>query len=153
MRSKYFAWCMWKCSEHICRETHQVIYAWVKMWSDSIARMPGCARFYSEMHETVLLNCATHYRDVIIGVITSQITGLTIVYSTDYSIADQRKHLSSASLAFVRGNHRGPWTSPHKWPVTRKMFPFDDVIMSDAWGPVRLTQFDSLIESVKTTSI
>ena len=43
---------------------------------------------------------------------------------------DQRKHQSSASLAFVRGIHRGPVNSPHKWPVTRKMFPFDDVIMS-----------------------
>ena len=42
---------------------------------------------------------------------------------------DQRKHQSSASLAFVWGIHRGPVNSPHKWPVTRKMFPFDDVIM------------------------
>ena len=49
--------------------------------------------------------------------------------STVYSDADQRKHQSSASLAFVRGIHRGPVNSPHKWPVTRKMFPFDDVIM------------------------
>ena len=59
----------------------------------------------------------------------SQITSLTIVYSTVYSGADQRKHQSSASLAFVRGFHRGPVNSPHKWPVTPKMFPFDDVIM------------------------
>ena len=62
--------------------------------------------------------------------IASQITSLTIVYSTVYSGADQRKHESSASLTFVRGIHRGPVNSPHKWPVTRKMFPFDDVIMS-----------------------
>ena len=61
--------------------------------------------------------------------IASQITSLTIVYSIVYSDADQRKHQSSASLAFVRGIHRGPVNSPHKWPVTRKMFPFDDVIM------------------------
>ena len=47
-----------------------------------------------------------------------------------YSDADQRNHQSSASLAFVRGIHRGPVNSPHKGPVTRKMFPFDDVIMS-----------------------
>ena len=70
-----------------------------------------------------------HYNDVIMGTIASQITSLTIVYSTVYSDADQRKHQSSASLAFVRGIHRGPVNSPHKWPVTRKMFPFDDVIM------------------------
>ena len=63
------------------------------------------------------------------GVMASQITSLTIVYSNVYSGADQRKHQSSASLAFVRVIHRGPVNSPHKWPVTRKMFPFDDVIM------------------------
>ena len=63
------------------------------------------------------------------GTIASQITSLTVVYSTDYSGADQSKHQSSASLAFVWGIHRGPVNSPHKWPVTRKMFPFDDVIM------------------------
>ena len=63
------------------------------------------------------------------GTIASQITSLTIVYSIVYSGADQRKHQSSASLTFVWGIHRGPVNSPHKWPVTRKMFPFDDVIM------------------------
>ena len=60
----------------------------------------------------------------------SQITSFTIVYSTAYSGADQRKHQSSASLAFVRGIHRLPVNSPHKGPVTQKMFPFDDVIMN-----------------------
>ena len=70
-----------------------------------------------------------HYDDVIMGAIASLITSLTIVYSTVYSEADQRKHQSSASLAVVWGIHRGPVNSPHKWPVTRKMFPFDDVIM------------------------
>ena len=44
------------------------------------------------------------------GAIASQITSLTIVYSIVYSDADQRKHQSSASLAFVRGIHRGPGT-------------------------------------------
>ena len=69
------------------------------------------------------------YTDVITGAIASQITSLTIVYSTVYSDADQRKYQSSASLAFVWRIHRGPVNSPHKVPVTRKMFPFDDVIM------------------------
>ena len=64
------------------------------------------------------------------GAIASQITSLMIVYSTVYSDADQSKYQSSASLAFVRGIHRGPVNSTHKGPVTRKMFPFDDVIMS-----------------------
>ena len=50
-----------------------------------------------------------HYTDVIMGAIASQITSLTIVYSTVYSDADQRKHQSSASLAFVWGIHRDRW--------------------------------------------
>ena len=63
----------------------------------------------------------------------SQLTSLTIVYSTVYSDADQRKHQSSASLAFVWGIHRWPVNSPHKGPVTQKIFPFDGVII---WFPL-----------------
>ena len=71
--------------------------------------------------------------------IASQITSLTIVYSIVYSDADQRNHQSSASLAFVWGIHRGPVNFPHKWPVTRKMFPFDGVIICVRLsGPWRL---------------
>ena len=70
-----------------------------------------------------------HYGDVIMSVIASQITSLAIVFSTVYSGADQRKHQSSASLAFVRGIHRGPVNFPHKWPVPRKIISFDDAIM------------------------
>ena len=66
-----------------------------------------------------------HYSDVIMGAMASHITSLAIVFSTVYSDADQRKHHCPASLALVRGIHR----FPHKWPVTWKMFPFDDVIM------------------------
>ena len=72
---------------------------------------------------------ATHYGDVIMGMMVSQIPSLIIVYSTVYSGADQRKHQSSASLPFVRRIHRGPVNSLQKWSVTRKMFPFDDVIV------------------------
>ena len=62
--------------------------------------------------------------------IVSQITSLTIVYLTVYSGADQRKYQSSASLAFVRGIHRGPVNSPHKGPVTRKCFH----LMTSSWN-------------------
>ena len=81
-----------------------------------------------EVQSTLL--AGKHYNDIVMGSIASQITSLTIVYSTVYSDADQRKHQSSASLAFVRGIHRGPVNSPPKWPVTRKMFPCDDLIMA-----------------------
>ena len=74
-------------------------------------------------------NIASHHNDVIMSAVASQITSLTIVYSTVYSGTDQSKHQRSASLAFVWGIHRWPVNSPHKRPVTRKVFPFDDVIM------------------------
>ena len=81
----------------------------------------------SRADDTCLLaaDIASHYNDVTVSLMASRITSLTIVYSTVYSGADQRKHQSSASLAFVRGLVN----SPHKWPVTRKMIPFDDIIM------------------------
>ena len=63
------------------------------------------------------------------SVITFQITSISIAYLSVCAGTDQTKHQSSASLAFVRGIHRRPVNSPHKGPVTRKMFPFDDVIM------------------------
>ena len=62
-----------------------------------------------------------------------QITSFAVVYLTVCSGADQRKYESSASLASVRGIHRWPTKSPHKGPVTRKMFQFDDVIMAEKW--------------------
>ena len=71
----------------------------------------------------------TQNNDVIMGTMAYHITSLTIAYSTVYSGADQIKHQSSTSLAFVWGIHRGPMNSPHKWPVARKVFPFDDVIV------------------------
>ena len=70
-----------------------------------------------------------HYNGVILSGMTSKITSITIVCSNVYSGMDQRKHKSSVSLAFVRGIHRSPVNSPHKGPVTRKMFPFNNVIM------------------------
>ena len=89
---------------------------------------------------STILGSALHYSDVILGAMASQITTLTIVYSTIYTGADQRKHQSFTPLAFVRGIHRWPvnspqihrWpvNSPHKGPVTGKMFPFS---MTASW--------------------
>ena len=94
----------------------------IHLADEDIKVMPRVTKF--------VITILQHYDDVIMTTMASQITSLTIVYSTVYSGADQRKYQSSASLAFVRGIHRGPVNSPHKWPVARKMFPFDDVIMN-----------------------
>ena len=73
--------------------------------------------------------CEEHYIDVIMTTMASQITSFTVVYSTVYSDADQRKHQSSASLAFVWGIHRDRWIPRTKDQLRGKMFPFDDVII------------------------
>ena len=78
----------------------------------------------------------------------SQITSLNIAYSSVYSGADERKHRSSASLAFVR--EQWPVNFPHKVPVTRKMFLFDDVIMSQHFEYADL-YFTILDESLSST--
>ena len=96
-----------------------------------------------------------HYNDVIMTTMASQITNLTVVYSTIYSDADQRKHQSSASLTFVWGNHRDWWIphtkgqlrgkcfhlmTPSGSTVLRKVFPCHDVLSclnqhSRRWSP------------------
>ena len=74
-----------------------------------------------------------HYNDVIMSAMASQIIGVSIVSSTVCSGADPRKRQSSASLAFESGIHRSPVNATLKGPVTRKKFPFDDVIMVGRW--------------------
>ena len=69
-----------------------------------------------------------HSSDVIMEALASQISDDSIVCSTVGSGADQRRHQSSASLAFVRGLNGWPVKSSHKGPVTWKMLAFDDVI-------------------------
>ena len=71
-----------------------------------------------------------HYSDVIMSMMVCQITRVAIVYSIFCSGADQRKHWSSASLAFVRGIQWWPVNSLHKGPVMWKMFSFVDTFMN-----------------------
>ena len=108
---------------------HMITYPCVAQahLSIRIAQFQMC-NFHPHINDWYLEIFLWYYNDVIIGVIASQITSLAIVYSAVYSDADQRKHHSSGSLAFVRRIHRWPVNFPHKWPVTRKMF--DDVIMN-----------------------
>ena len=68
-----------------------------------------------------------HYNAVIVSVMSSQITSLTIVYSTVYPDADQRNNQSFVSLAFVRGIHWWSVSFPHQ--VTWKMVPFDGIMV------------------------
>ena len=92
------------------------------MWRHDMATLSALLLLFA-------ITTRLHYKDVTMTAMASQITSCTIVYSTIYSGVDQSKHQSPASLVFVRENHRWLVNSPHKGPVTRKMFPFDDVIM------------------------
>ena len=74
-----------------------------------------------------------HYNDVIMTTIAYQITSLTVVYSTVYSDANQRKHQSSTSLAFVWGIHRDRWIPRTKGQLRGKCFH----LMTSSWNAVR----------------
>ena len=71
----------------------------------------------------------THNGDAIMDAIASQITSLTIVYSAVYSDPDERKHQSSASLAFVWGIHRDRWIPRTKDQLRGKCFH----LMTSSW--------------------
>ena len=121
-----------KCWEELTLEGK--IFQWVKTLESTSIRLWSNILVSNRylIHVNLRVCAIWHYDDVIMSAIASQITSLTIVYSTVYPGPDQSQHQSSASLAFVWGIHRGLVNSLHKWPVTRKMFPFDDVIMG--WG-------------------
>ena len=92
-----------------------VICAWINGWVNN-RKSGDLRRHRAHYHITVMhisgiarrkgVGAAIQMRlinDYIMGAMAFQITSLTIVYSTVYSGADQRKHQSSASLAFVTG--------------------------------------------------
>ena len=101
--------------------THDGLVYWCiyAIWSNSI--------FQNYISVTTVYGMTIpHYNDVIMGAMASK-SPASRLFTRQF--IDQRKHQSSAPLAFVRGIHRGPVNSPYKGPVTRKMFPFADVIM------------------------
>ena len=104
----------WVCIASFWKEA--VLFIIVMLLADKMVPKTNKAHFY-------------HYNDIIMSAMASQMTSLTIVYWAVYSGADQRKHQSFTSLAFVWGNHRWPVNSLQKGPVTRRVFPFDDIIM------------------------
>ena len=83
---------------------------------DHVARWPWLGLLYPGTNPFENRVPVEHYSDVIMTAMASQITVVSIVYSTVYIGEDQRKHQSSSSLAFVRGIHRWPVNSPHKGP-------------------------------------
>ena len=116
---------------------------WYVVWSTRhLSRVSGCDRhwlltpprdvrltvscnLYRNNHsgEATLKNMGiNHYNEVIITTMESQITSLTVVNSTVYSDADQIKHQSSASLAFVWGIHRDQWIPRTKGQLRGKCF-------------------------------
>ena len=132
MKSHGIRCCVFMCTLHS--------YAVLGKWAEMCASSQHCQKSIFTVRVTFhtshfyqqpkwVEHGMEHYSDVIMSTRVSQITSLIIVYSTIYSSADQRKHQSSASLAFVQGIHQWPVNSPHDGPVMWKMFPFDDVIM------------------------
>ena len=117
---------LYNCNNYVTYNKH--LFITIKLSPSLISCDVGKRKLFADM-----TYCAAawliHYNDVIMGAIAFQTTSLTVVFSTVYSDADQTKHQSSASLAFLQGIHRGPVNSPHKGAVKRKMFPFNDVIM------------------------
>ena len=118
---------------------NDIITGWGTEWKIAVVCELSCFQLRPQMMTICKIS---QYSDVIMTAMVSQITSVSIVYSSLCSGADQREHQSSASLAFVRGFHRWPVNSPCKGPVTRKMFPFDDVIMSVAIGDQGLINGD-----------
>ena len=118
---------------HLASVCHIERYFLVIWWHHRREFLRSASIFFQEtlkQHSRHDTQCFwMHYNDVIMSAMASQIIGILIVYSTVCSGADKRKHPSSASPAFVGGINRWPVNSPHKGPVTRKVFPCDDVIM------------------------
>ena len=118
------------CDNHLRAFSHQTPWPWITEMSLKItylnfeSNLPGAI----ELSE-IWWKWISHYSDVIMSAMASQITSISIVSPTVCSGADQRKYQSSASLAFVNGIHRYPVDSPHKGPVMQKIFPFDDIVM------------------------
>ena len=128
----------WNCSEiiqttkmHYMQMTKCVRDHWVRTHTSRPEE--GCSSSGHAFHKGGENDA--HYNDVIMSALASQITGVSAVYSTVFSGADLRKYQSSSSVVFVcvceggGGGGGGGGEFSHKGPVTRKMFPFDVVIV------------------------
>ena len=114
----------------LCSSYQSMLHSWIQLQVRHITDIPIKLPYLQNVH--------TYYIDVIMSAFASKLTSLAIVYWTEYSGADQRKHQTSVSLAFLKWIHRWPVNSPYKGPVTWKMSPFDDVIIHRKWIPSQI---------------
>ena len=105
MLQSYFVKIIWPANEE--RLVHWTIWP-MTVWPRDSKGISLSTQYLWDIFASCTFLARQHYGDVMISSMTSKITSLTIVYSTIYSGLDQRKYLSSASLAFVRGNNRSP---------------------------------------------
>ena len=113
--------------------SHHILYNGCNYWFMRWLKLIHANERGSQQKGVRSIEVHVHYSKFIMSTMASQITSLMSVYSTVYSCADERTHQSSASLDFVSVIHRWPVNSPYKGPVTGRMYPFDDVIMSHAF--------------------
>ena len=103
-------------------------YSNITWWRHQMETFNGGNCYVISFHITGLF--VKHYINVIMTTMASKITSFTVVYSTVYSDADQRKHQSSASLVFVWGIHRDRWIPHTKGQLRGKCFH----LMTSSWG-------------------
>ena len=120
---------------------------WWWWWPHQICRV---RIIYNLTSAITVIAIHKHYGDVMMGAIASEITSLTIAYSTVYSDADQRKHQSSASLAFIRtgefpaqmasnAENASIWWRHHEWYVDHIAGLVQDCIFCSALAVLCLT--------------
>ena len=122
-KSKWYAnslSCVWFGTVHCPMSFNDASYEWPKYRESTVGDTSKWIKRLSMFDN--------HYNNVIMRTMASQITSIGIAYSTLYSGADQRKHQSSAWLAFVRRLHRWRVKSPHNGPVMGKIFPLDVIV-------------------------
>ena len=109
-------WCSHRCTQ-ISVDGWRLPRSMADLWSDYSITALGYHRCALPVSGLI------HYSDAIMSSMASQITNLTIVYSTFYSGADQRKHQSPASLASLWGDSTGcRWIPRTKGQWPRKCF-------------------------------
>ena len=114
-----------------CLCTHNGLYCCL-FGRNKHQKQPSSEHINSSLRQYIHYTCS-HYSDVIMSMMASHTTGILVVYWNVCSGADKKNTKAPRHLAFVRGIHRWTVSTPHQGPVTRKMFPFDNVIMYTTW--------------------